>query len=183
MRLLGALIIFPHFFFFFYSLISYREHSNTNWLWRTDSRTNNELEASDPRGFPGGARGKEPSCQCRGHRRCDPLEKGMATHSSILAWRIPWTEEPGGLQSLGLLRIGHDWSDSTCLIPQFSVLGTASFFPSKDPHKDPQARAHLKEMPQRGGWWRWCGSRHTLEPHDRGICCIVLQPTLYPQHT
>ena len=36
----------------------------------------------------------------------DPLEKGMATHSSILAWRIPWTEEPGGLQSLGLQRVG-----------------------------------------------------------------------------
>jgi len=38
----------------------------------------------------------------------DPLEKGMATHSSILAWRIPWTEEPGGLQSTGLQRIGHN---------------------------------------------------------------------------
>ena len=38
----------------------------------------------------------------------DPLEKGMATHSSILAWRIPWTEEPGGLQSIGLQRVGHD---------------------------------------------------------------------------
>ena len=38
----------------------------------------------------------------------DPLEKGMATHSSILAWKIPWTEEPGGLQSLGLQRVGHD---------------------------------------------------------------------------
>ena len=41
----------------------------------------------------------------------DPLEKGMATHSSILAWRIPWTEEPGGLQSIGSQRIGHDRSD------------------------------------------------------------------------
>ena len=41
----------------------------------------------------------------------DPLEKGMATHSSILAWRIPWTEESGGLQSMGLQRVGHDWSD------------------------------------------------------------------------
>ena len=39
----------------------------------------------------------------------DPLEKGMATHSSILAWRIPWTGEPGRLQSLGLQRVGHDW--------------------------------------------------------------------------
>ena len=38
----------------------------------------------------------------------DPLEKGKATHSSILAWRIPWTEEPGALQSLGLQGVGHD---------------------------------------------------------------------------
>ena len=38
----------------------------------------------------------------------DPLEKGMATHSSILAWRIPQTEEPGGLQSVGLQIAGHD---------------------------------------------------------------------------
>ena len=36
------------------------------------------------------------------------LEKEMATHSSILAWRIPWTEEPGGLQSMGSQRVGHD---------------------------------------------------------------------------
>ena len=38
----------------------------------------------------------------------DPLEKGMATHSSILAWRISWTEEPGGLQSMGSQGVGHD---------------------------------------------------------------------------
>ena len=38
----------------------------------------------------------------------DPLEKEMATHSSILAWRIPWTEEPGRLQSMGPQRVGHD---------------------------------------------------------------------------
>ena len=38
----------------------------------------------------------------------DPLEKEMATHSNILAWRIPWTEEPGGLQSKGLQRVRHD---------------------------------------------------------------------------
>ena len=37
----------------------------------------------------------------------DPLEEGMATHSSILVWRIPWTEEPGGLQSIGSQRVGH----------------------------------------------------------------------------
>ena len=38
----------------------------------------------------------------------DPLEEGMATHSSILVWRIPWTEEPGGLQSIWLQRVRHD---------------------------------------------------------------------------
>ena len=38
----------------------------------------------------------------------DPLEEGMATHTSILAWRIPWTEEPGGLQSVGSQRVRHD---------------------------------------------------------------------------
>ena len=38
----------------------------------------------------------------------NPLEKGLATHSSIFAWRIPWTEEPGGLQSMGLQRVRHD---------------------------------------------------------------------------
>ena len=38
----------------------------------------------------------------------DPLEKGMATHSRILAWRIPWTEEPGGLRAMGSQRVSHD---------------------------------------------------------------------------
>ena len=40
----------------------------------------------------------------------DTLEQGMATHSSIVAWKIPWTEEPGGLQSMELQRVGHDWA-------------------------------------------------------------------------
>ena len=55
--------------------------------------------------FPGGAIDKESTCQCKTHKRCgfdpwvwkNPLEEGMATHSSILAWRIPWTEAPGRL--------------------------------------------------------------------------------------
>ena len=45
----------------------------------------------------------------------DLLEKEMATHSSILAWKISWTEEPGGLQSTGLQRVGHDWAINTYL--------------------------------------------------------------------
>ena len=43
----------------------------------------------------------------------DPLEKEMANHSSILDWRIPWTEEAGGLQSIGSKRAGHDWATNT----------------------------------------------------------------------
>ena len=58
---------------------------------------------------PGGTSGKERACQCRRHKETwvrslgqeDPLEEAMATHSSILAWRIPWTEDPGEQQSVG----------------------------------------------------------------------------------
>ena len=48
----------------------------------------------------------------------DPLEKKMATHSSILAWRIPWTEEPGGQQSMGLQRVRHDLGAKTATTTQ-----------------------------------------------------------------
>ena len=67
------------------------------------------------RGFPGSSDGKkkknlptiqETWVQFLGWE--DPLEEEMATHSSILAWRIPWTEEPGGLESTGSQRIGHN---------------------------------------------------------------------------
>ena len=66
------------------------------------------------RGFPGGISGKEPACQCRRQKRhrFDPwMEECMATHSTVLAWRLPRTEEPGGLQSTGSQRVRHDWSD------------------------------------------------------------------------
>ena len=43
----------------------------------------------------------------------DPLEEGTATHSSVLAWRNPWTEEPSGLQSMGLQRVWHNWVTET----------------------------------------------------------------------
>ena len=68
------------------------------------------------RGCPGGTVGKEPARQCRRHNTTqvqslgqdDPLEEGVATHSSILAWRIPGMEETGGLQSIGLQRVRDD---------------------------------------------------------------------------
>ena len=66
---------------------------------------------------PGSSAGKESACNAgkpgsipgREH----PLEKGMATHSSILAWKIPWTEELGRLQSMGSQRVRHDWAANT----------------------------------------------------------------------
>ena len=91
-------------------------------------------------GFPGVTIGKEPTCQCRRCKRhgFDPwvredlLEKDTATHSSILAWRIPWTEDPGGLQSIWLQRVGHNWSDlahthSHCPIASCLGLRTCCF--------------------------------------------------------
>ena len=63
----------------------------------------------------------------------DPLEEGMATHYSILAWGIPWAEWPGGLQSVGLQRIRHDWSHWACTVytksPKFITLEMLSTSP------------------------------------------------------
>ena len=63
-------------------------------------------------GFPSGSDGKKSTCNVEDLGLItgweDSLEEGMATHSSILAWRISWTEEPGGLQSMGLHRVGHN---------------------------------------------------------------------------
>ena len=70
-------------------------------------------------GFPGGSEVKASACNA-GDLGSIPgsgssLEKEMATHSSILAWRIPWMEEPGGLQSMGLQRVRNDWATSLSL--------------------------------------------------------------------
>ena len=69
-------------------------------------------------GFPDGSVVKNPPANARDTRvrvrplgRNNPLEEGMATHSNMLAWKIPWTEEPGRLQSMGSQRVRHDWSD------------------------------------------------------------------------
>ena len=62
----------------------------------------------------------------------DPLEGGMATHSSILAWRIPWTEEPGGLQSMGSQRVRHDWQlNNNGKFYSLSPLSSLKGFPSE----------------------------------------------------
>ena len=73
-------------------------------------------------GFPGGTVVENPPptwVQSLGQK--DPLEKGMITHSRILAWRIPWTEEPGGLHSMGLQRVGPDGSSLACMFTYICV--------------------------------------------------------------
>ena len=82
--------------------------------------------------------GKEPTCQCRRHTRHkrqtlpamwvwslgweDPRKEEMANQSSILAWKIPWTEETGRLQSKGLQRVGHDWANKYVCMAKFILL-------------------------------------------------------------
>ena len=78
-----------------------------NICWRRDRLVTPVLL-----GFTGDSAGKESAAMqetwVQSLDREDPLEEGMATHSRILAWRIPWTEKPGGLQSMKLQKIGHN---------------------------------------------------------------------------
>ena len=69
------------------------------------------------------------------------LEKAMAPHSSTLAWKIPWMEEPGGLQSMGSLRVGHDWATSLSL----SCIGEGN--------GNPLQCSCLENPWDRGAWW------------------------------
>ena len=117
-------------------------------------------------GFPGGTSGKEPACQCRRHETRvsslggeDPLEEGMATHFSILAWRIPWTEEPGGLQSMGLL--GHNWSN---------LAHTASFLLGTAWPRE--RKTHQMEWIKK--YIKWNGNHHS--PHQQMLYLCIWYP-------
>ena len=59
--------------------------------------------------------------------RKTPLEKGLATHSSIFVWRIPWREQPDQLQSMGLQRVGHDWETNTFFVKKINVISIIFF--------------------------------------------------------
>ena len=78
---------------------------------KSRTQLSNRTELSSP-GFPAGLVVKNPPANAGDRVRSlgheDPLEECMATHSSVFAWRIIWTEEPGGLQSIGWQRVGHD---------------------------------------------------------------------------
>ena len=84
----------------------------------------------------------------------DPLEEGMATHSSVLAWRIPWTEDPGGLHSIGSQRIRHNWSN----LAHFSIDAEKNFWQNLTYIYDRNTpeRWHRRNIPQpnKGHLWK-----------------------------
>ena len=89
--------------------------SQRNENMQKQRKTVKENQISIVKGFPSAASGKESNSQSRrletrvrSQNQEDPLEEGMATHSSIVSWRISWTEEPGGLQSVGSQIVRHD---------------------------------------------------------------------------
>ena len=93
-----------------------RRHQEPGWTQAgSHFRQNEDLETFP--GFPSGSDGKESACsqeiQVQSLGQEDPLEKGMAAHSCILAWKTPWTEELGGLQFMGSQRVAQDWVTNT----------------------------------------------------------------------
>ena len=93
----------------------------------------------------------------------DPLEKEMATHSSILACEIPWTEEPGRLQSMGSQRVRHDWTAHTCMLKYLRVQCHDVWMMYSMVHATPWIAAHQASLPPKSltvcsnsyplSWW------------------------------
>ena len=105
-----------------------------------------------------------------------PLEEGTTTHSSILDWRITWTEEPGGLQSMGSQRVGHDWSDLACTSVQFSHSVMSD---SCDPWTV-ACQASLSITNSQSLWKLM--SIESVMPSNRLILCrpLLLLPSIFP---
>ena len=109
--------------------------------------------------------------------REDPLEKEMAPHSSTLAWRIPWMEEPGGLQSTGSQRVGHDWATSLSLsVPKNIQI-------SKDlSHQISWNRVCQSTLNSLRGCWRSTAIATwdlvSLEADSKCLCCSVFDNAL-----
>ena len=131
--------------------------------------------------FPGGSVVKESACQCRRHRRRgfsqslvweDPLEKGMATLSTILAWKIPWTEEPSELQSMGSQRVGRDRAGTLHLLPAEGL-----FLPAWASGRW-GSRLRGEETSGSELGWEWTGSRG---PQLRRLPVTLPQVVAVPQ--
>jgi len=104
----------------------------------------------------------------------NPLENGMATHSSILAWRIPWTEQPGGLQSTGLQRVRHNWTTNTFT----GALQGQGTVPRHRAHQD--RSRHLLALKPMAHWQAGQALiRHTVE--IRQILSISPTPSWSPK--
>ena len=118
--------------------------------------------------------------------REDTMEKEMATHSSVLAWKIPWTEEPGGRQSMGLQRVGHDWATlphlhltSDIILDHFQNVLSCHLLLS---YSHPLVTTLLTSISTIGGLrlprarWHWRGSPSGLRPRKDGSCGTALWP-------
>ena len=111
------------------------------WLWETsfgslcliflNCKIRIIILASEFLGFPGGTSDEESACNARDPGLIPRLGrslKRMATHSSISAWEIPWTKKPGGLQSMGSQRVGHDWVVNTFTLDHLRAMCFGEFY-------------------------------------------------------
>ena len=118
-------------------------------------------------------------------------EKAMAPHSSTPAWNIPWTEGPGGLQSMGSLRVGHDWSDLAAAAPskksydkpRLHITKQRHYFANKDPSSESygfsSSRVWMWELDCKEGWApkNWCFLTVVLEKTlESPLNCKEVQP-------
>ena len=107
----------------------------------------------------------------------DPLEKEMAAHSSIHAWKIPWTEEAGGLQSMGSQRIGHDWAPSCHVTSSVQLLSCVWLFVT------PWTAIHQASLSINNSWSLLkLMSIESVMPSNHLIFChpLLLPPSIFP---
>ena len=116
---------------------------------------------------------------------CHASEKEMATHSSVLAWRIPWTEKPGRLQSMGSHRVRHDWSNlAAAYIKRQPIKKKRHYFADKDPCSQcygfSSSHVWVWELGHKAGWAlkkHWCFWTVVLEKTlESPLNCKEIQP-------
>ena len=107
----------------------------------------------------------------------NPLEEGIATHSSILAWRFLWTEEPGGLSSTGSQRVGHDWSDMACT--QWKKVFLGNWCSTVFSRENWGLLATFCSTPPHSCFCP-VGGKFSQEHNTRWCCCIYAKPAAGP---